>query len=72
MHHVPLGTTAKRQIEFVAKSHKIRKRIVFAIVKDTTDIRDFDVRQFLRATGVATDGKDQCQHSNAGNQRPTI
>ena len=46
MHHVSVGATPERQIKSIFKTDEVGKSIVFTIVKNSTNIRDLNLRQF--------------------------
>jgi hypothetical protein len=45
-----VGTTAKGQIEPLAKPNQVGERIVFAVVKDTAHIGDVHLRKYRFAS----------------------
>jgi hypothetical protein len=64
---MPVGTTAKRQVEAIAKTDQVRECVVLAVVKDTSDIGDLDLGDRLRIRDASTEGSRPC--SNAPKQR---
>ena len=58
MHHVSVGATPERQIKSIFETDQVGKSIVFTIVKNPTNIRDVDLRQF----------RSQCRWDKHGQQ----
>ena len=46
MNHVPIRTTAKRQVEAIAKSHQVREGVVLTIMEHAADVADPDLGHF--------------------------
>ena len=47
VHHVSIGTAAKRQPEFSLPTNEIGKRVVLSVVIGSTNIRHLDLRKAI-------------------------
>jgi hypothetical protein len=58
---MPIGATAKCQVEAITKTDQVRERVVLAIVKNAANMGDLDLG---RVRGVSTEGSRPCGNAH--------
>jgi hypothetical protein len=56
MYGMPVGTTAKGQIEPIAKTNQVGERVVLAVMKNTADVCHPNLRNDRLASVYGADG----------------